>query len=81
MSNKDLAEDPHLTERGYLVQLKHPAVGRRIHAGIPWTMSATPCAVAHAAPLPGVDTDEVLQRLLGLSAQEIESLRAAEVIL
>jgi benzylsuccinate CoA-transferase BbsF subunit len=81
MSNKDLAEDPHLTERGYLVQLEHPAVGRRIHAGIPWTMSATPCAVAHAAPLPGVDTDEVLQRLLGLSPQEIESLRAAEVIL
>jgi crotonobetainyl-CoA:carnitine CoA-transferase CaiB-like acyl-CoA transferase len=80
MSNRDLAEDPHLTERGYLVQLEHPAVGRRIHAGIPWTMSGTPCAVQHAAPLPGVDTDEVLQRLLGLSPQELESLRAAEVI-
>ena len=80
MSNKDLAEDPHLTERGYLVQLDHPAVGRRIHAGIPWTMSGTPCAVAHAAPMPGVDTDEVLQRMLGLSLQEIEALRAAEII-
>ena len=39
MSNKDLAEDAHLTERGYLVQLEHPVVGRRIHAGIPWRMS------------------------------------------
>jgi crotonobetainyl-CoA:carnitine CoA-transferase CaiB-like acyl-CoA transferase len=80
MSNKDLAEDPHLTERGYLVRAEHPVVGRRIHAGIPWTMSRTPCAVEHAAPLPGVDTDEVLQRLLGLSAQEIDALRAADVI-
>ena len=80
MSNKDLAEDPHLTERGYLVQLDHPVVGRRIHAGIPWTMSGTPCAVQHAAPMTGVDTDEVLQRMLGLSAQEIDALRAAEII-
>ena len=80
MSNKDLAEDPHLTERDYLVQLEHPAVGRRIHAGIPWTMSATPCAVQHAAPLAGVDTDDVFQRMLGLSPREIDSLRAAEII-
>ena len=43
-------------------------------------MSETPCAVQHAAPLPGADTDEVLRRLLGLSPQEIDALRAAEVI-
>jgi crotonobetainyl-CoA:carnitine CoA-transferase CaiB-like acyl-CoA transferase len=80
MSNKDLAEDPHLTERDYLVQLEHPTVGRRIHAGIPWTMSATPCAVQHAAPLSGVDTDDIFQRILGLSPPEIDALRAAEII-
>lgn len=80
MSNKDPAEDPHVTERGYLVALEHPVVGRRIHARIPWTISGTPWAVQHAAPLPGVDSDEVLQRLLGLSPQEIDSLRAAEAI-
>jgi benzylsuccinate CoA-transferase BbsF subunit len=80
MSNKDLAEDPHLEERGYLVRAEHPVVGRRIHAGIPWTMSATPCVVERAAPLTGVDTDEVLQRLLGLSPAEIDALREAEVI-
>ena len=80
MSNKDPAEDPHATERGYLVALEHPVVGRRIHARIPWTISGTPCTVQHAAPLPGVDSDEVLQRLLGLSPQEIDSLRAAEAI-
>ncbi len=80
MSNKDLAEDPHLTERGYLVQLEHPVVGRRIHAGIPWTMSETPCAVRHSAPLAGADTDEVLGRLLGLTPERLEHLRRTEVI-
>jgi len=80
MSNKDLAEDPHLEGRGYLVRAEHPVVGRRIHAGIPWKMSATPCLVERAAPLPGADTDEVLQRLLGLSPQQIDVLRGTEVI-
>ena len=80
MSNKDLAEDPHLTDRGYLVQLEHPVVGKRIHAGIPWTMSTTACAVQHAAPLAGADTDEVLRRLLDMRQERIEELRAAEVV-
>lgn len=80
MSNKDLAEDPHLTERGYLVRLEHPVVGPRIHAGIPWKMSETPCEVRHAAPLPGADTDEVFRTLLGFSPQKIAELRKAEII-
>ena len=62
MSNRDLGEDRHLDERGYLVQLEHPVVGRRIHAGIPWKMSGTPAEVRHAAPLAGADTDEVFER-------------------
>jgi hypothetical protein len=41
MSSEDLTDDPHPKERGYLVQLEHPEVGRRIHAGIPWKMSAS----------------------------------------
>jgi crotonobetainyl-CoA:carnitine CoA-transferase CaiB-like acyl-CoA transferase len=80
MSNKDLATDEHLRERGYLVQMEHPVVGRRIHAGIPWTMSGTPCRIRHAAPLRGADTDPVLKELLGYSADEIGRLRAAGVL-
>ncbi len=80
MNNKDLATDPHLIERGYLVQAEHPEVGRRIHAGIPWTMSETQCRVRHAAPVLGADTDDVLRSLLGLSAQEIARLREAEIV-
>jgi benzylsuccinate CoA-transferase BbsF subunit len=80
MSNKDLADDPHLRERGYLVGLEHPEVGRRKHAGIPWKMSGTPCEVRAAAPVRGSNTDEVLKSLLGYSSDRIEQLRKAEIL-
>jgi crotonobetainyl-CoA:carnitine CoA-transferase CaiB-like acyl-CoA transferase len=80
LSNKDLANDPHLRERGFLVELDHPEVGRRTHAGIPWTMSRTPCRVRTPAPLFGADTDDVLTTLLGFSVEGIEALRKAGVI-
>lgn len=80
LNNRDLALDPHLRERGFLVELDHPEVGRRTHAGIPWTMGVTPCKVRNAAPLFGADTDRVLTDLLGYSAARIEMLRHAGVL-
>jgi crotonobetainyl-CoA:carnitine CoA-transferase CaiB-like acyl-CoA transferase len=80
LTNKDVALDRHLRERGFLVELDHPEVGKRTHAGVPWTMSATPCKVRRPAPILGVDTDEVLRSLLGFSRSEIESLRRDRVI-
>jgi crotonobetainyl-CoA:carnitine CoA-transferase CaiB-like acyl-CoA transferase len=55
--------------------LEHPEVGRRIHTGIPWTMSGTPCRVQRPAPLFGADTEEILHRVSGLSSEEIHRLR------
>jgi crotonobetainyl-CoA:carnitine CoA-transferase CaiB-like acyl-CoA transferase len=81
MSNKDLTDDLHLRARGYLVQLEHPEVGRRIHAGIPWKMSETPCRVKAPAPLLGADTEAVLTSLLKLTSDEITRLRKAEVLI
>jgi benzylsuccinate CoA-transferase BbsF subunit len=81
MGNKDLAEDAHLQERGYLVELEHPEVGKRIHAGIPWKMSGTPCAVRKPAPLRGADTEDVLKSMLGYTLDRIEQLRKSEVLI
>lgn len=81
MGNKDLAEDRHLLERGFLVQLEHPEVGKRLHAGIPWKMSGTPCAVRKPAPLRGADTEDVLKSLLGFTHDRIEQLRKTEVLI
>jgi len=80
MSNKDLAEDPHLRERGYLVELDHPEIGRRKHAGIPWKMSGTPCTVHSAAPIRGAHTEEVMKSLLGYTSDKVEQLRKAGIL-
>jgi len=77
MSSKDLAEDRHLAERGFFPDLIHPEVGHRLHTGIPWTMSGTPCRVRRPAPLFGADTEEILSELLEMSRAEIQRLRDA----
>ncbi len=80
MSSKDLAHDLHLAQRGFFPDLVHPEVGRRLHTGIPWTMSATPCRVQRPAPLLGADTEEILGELLGLSSTEIRRLQDSGVL-
>lgn len=80
LSNKDLAESEHLKQRGFLVALEHPEVGKRVHAGVPWTMSATPTKVQKPGPLRGVDTDSVLRDIAGYSQEEIERFRADGVL-
>ncbi len=80
MNARDIAEDPHLNERGYMVQLEHPEVGRRKHAGIPWKMSGTPCAVRSAAPMRGADTEAVLKELLGYSSDRVQQLMKAGIL-
>ncbi len=79
-SNKDIITDRHLRERGFLVDLDHPEVGVRTYPGVPWTMSVTPCKLHRASPCLGQDTDDVLSRLLGYSADQIEKLREREII-
>jgi benzylsuccinate CoA-transferase BbsF subunit len=76
-SNKDVAEDEHLNQRGYFVELNHPEIGPYRHCGIPWRLSRNACRVQAPAPLLGQHTDEVLTTLLGYSAAEVAELRRA----
>jgi crotonobetainyl-CoA:carnitine CoA-transferase CaiB-like acyl-CoA transferase len=80
MNNQDLAEDPHLVARGFMAELEHPVVGRRRHAGVPWHMWPSACKVRKPAPLLGADTEDILQSLLGYSAQEVARLREEQVL-
>lgn len=80
MSNKDLATDEHLRERGYLVELEHPEVGRRTHVGAPWGIRNRDSSVRSAAPLRGAHTHSVLSDLLGYSAARIAQLRESGVL-
>ncbi len=80
MMNRELAEDPHLNERGFFVEKEHPEVGVRKHAGIPWRLSETPCEVRRAAPVMGQDNDYVFGELLGMSQAQIADLTERQVI-
>ena len=69
-----------MRERGFMVELPHPETGVYTHAGVPWTMSRTPCKVRRAAPCLGEDTDYVLREILGYTPDRIEELRATGII-
>ena len=75
MSSADIVVDPHLNARGFVERLDHAVVGRRAHAGIPWRFTERSNGVRRPAPRFGADTDDVLERILGLSADEIAKLR------
>jgi crotonobetainyl-CoA:carnitine CoA-transferase CaiB-like acyl-CoA transferase len=79
-TNKDLAEDPHLVERGFFADLEHPEVGVRRHIGVPWHMSASDARVRRPAPCVGADTDDVLRNVCGYSDADVARLRAAQAL-
>ena len=76
----DLMDDPHMRERGFAVAIDHPEVGPRTVAGLPAKFSAMPELAYYAAPCLGQHNEEVFCGLLGLSKDEVERLKEAEVI-
>ncbi len=60
----DVVNDPHLNARGFIERLKHPEVGVRAHAGIPWRLHRRQNGVTKPAPCIGEDTERLLNELL-----------------
>ena len=80
MNCKDLAEDPHLNERGFFARLAHPEIGVQTHTGIPWRLQNAPNGVQSPAPLLGQHTDHVMGNLLKYSEQKITQLKEERVL-
>jgi CoA:oxalate CoA-transferase len=74
------AEQPQVKARGMLVDVAHPSGFSLRVPDTPVKLSRTPGGIQGPPPALGQHTDEVLTALLGLSAQEIAGLRAAEVV-
>jgi formyl-CoA transferase len=72
--------DPQVLHRQMVVEVEHPTAGRLKLLGVPYKFSETPAQVKTAPPLIGQHTDEVLQQLLGYSADEVEHLRQAKIV-
>ncbi len=75
----DLRADEHVLERGAIVTVEHPEVGPARHAANPLRLSRTRLVSAGAAPVLGEGTEDVLCRVLGLSADAVRALIEAGV--
>ena len=76
--------DPQLKARGYYVDLPHSDIGTWPIEGFPAKLSASPAEVGgethRASPKLGEDNEFVYGKLVGLSDEEIASLREEQVI-
>jgi len=76
----DLASDPHLEARGFLVDMEHPRMGELRLPGAPIRLADGRPPVWRLGPLMGEDNQAVLQGLLGLSDEELRRLAAEGVV-
>jgi crotonobetainyl-CoA:carnitine CoA-transferase CaiB-like acyl-CoA transferase len=82
LTARDLVNDPHLIERGFLLEFDNPRcpqVGPRVYAGRPFRTPEIPMVIGSAAAL-GEHNEEVLRDVAGLSRDEIEELTRERVI-
>ena len=72
LSYAELIEQPHVWQNGYLTEVEHPRLGRKITFGNPVIFHNTPATVPATAPELGEHTEEVLVKELGFSKEEAE---------
>lgn len=75
----ELVSDPHILNRGMIVEVDSPVHGKVRQVGIPIKLSATPGKIRHLGSRPGEDTAHVLASL-GYSEQAIQELSDKGVI-
>jgi crotonobetainyl-CoA:carnitine CoA-transferase CaiB-like acyl-CoA transferase len=76
----EAAEHPHLKERGYIVELEHPVLGRIRDLGPPFKLPECPAGPRQPAPLLGQHNAEIYGTLLSLSSDDLARLRSDGVI-
>ena len=79
MGPLDHLADPHLCERGLMVDLVHEVHGPEQQPSNPTRMSRTVLRTAQSAPPLGRHTHEVLREILGLGDDELTRLEAANI--
>jgi formyl-CoA transferase len=79
LDTAEVLQDPHLRERGTIVDLEHPTRGKFSTIISPLRLSDSPLE-ARRAPLYGEHTADVLRDLAGYSADEVEDLRQKGII-
>jgi CoA:oxalate CoA-transferase len=72
---EQVANDPHIAgAREMFVEVDHPKAGKMRITGNQIKLSGTPVQITAAAPLLGQHTREILQEVLGISAEQYKDL-------
>ncbi|MFT5506057.1 MAG: formyl-CoA transferase [Gammaproteobacteria bacterium] len=79
LSMKEISEEPSLRKTGTIVEVDHPERGKYLTVGCPIKLSDSEVEVTRS-PLLGEHTDEVLQDILGYSADEIVAIKASGAV-
>lgn len=79
LDTAELLDDPHLRERGMIVDIDHPTHGPLKMPGSVIQLSASPVEV-RPAPLLGQHNEEVLGEMLGLDAGAVADLKTRGVL-
>lgn len=77
---RDIVEDPHIRETEMLIEVSDEDLGPVLMHNVMWRMSETPGRIRHTGRAIGADTDDVLERDLGMSAEDVQRLRDAGVV-
>ena len=77
---KEVADHPHIQERGFLRELDHPVLGKIKDIGPSIRLSEGVVGPQRPAPLLGQHNEEVYGSLLGMSADKMAKLGAKGVI-
>jgi len=75
-----VCQDPQIAARDMIVEVSHPRAGKFRVTNSPIKLSRTPVQPQRACPDLGEHTEGVLSSILGMSPEEIQSLREAGVI-
>jgi crotonobetainyl-CoA:carnitine CoA-transferase CaiB-like acyl-CoA transferase len=78
---KDVAESPQLAARGFWQEVEHSELGATIiYPGYPIKISETPYQVQRRAPLIGEHNEEIYEKELGFSKEQLVILGNRAVI-
>ena len=80
MGVMELMQDPHLEERGFVVEMDHAEVGKRRVAGLPARFGAMRELAYSPAPLLGQHNGLVFGEVLGLPPHTLEKLTEQKAI-
>ena len=81
-SPEENLDDEHFRDdRGFFPEVEHPELGKSfVYPGAPAIFSRTPWQMRRRAPLLGEDNDKVFSQEMGLSREQMVTLRESRVI-